>query len=361
MRLASLSLRGFRNLASQVFEPGPRFDVVSGENGAGKSSLLEAIHVLGALRSFRPCKAADLVQLGAEEARLEASVEGDVAPRRLVVLQPRQGARKVAVDGKRPRSSVAFCAHMPVVAFHPGDLALAAGPPELRRAFLDGILARVEPGYAELATEYDAALRSRNRLLKEERLDRRGIAVYDALIASRGAKVGAARAAMAATLATPVCEAFEDVVGTDAPFEVRYEAKVAPDEALLARALAESLERDRARGYTSVGPHADDLVLALSRASARTHASQGQHRVMSLALKLAELSCLSLALDRAPLFLLDDVSSELDRTRQARLFRRIAASGSQVLLTTTHRELIPLEEGRVDHVVEAGRVRRLPG
>ena len=128
--------------------------------------------------------------------------------------------------------------------------------------------------------------------------------------------------------------------------------------AAILEALRRSYEKDRARGFTAEGPHADDLALRVRDVVAKHHASQGQHRAIVLALKVAELDVLASRVGRVPILLLDDVSSELDRSRNRRLFELLGKLGGQVFLTTTHPEFILLEENRVDFHVEAGVVKR---
>jgi DNA replication and repair protein RecF len=148
--------------------------------------------------------------------------------------------------------------------------------------------------------------------------------------------------------------AFSEVVGEEVPLTVRYKPRVSA--ANMRKALAESFDKDRARGFTAEGPHADELALAVRDIAARHHASQGQHRVMVLALKVAELDVLAARTSRVPVLLLDDLSSELDRERNQRFFRLLARMGGQVFLSTTHPELIRLEEACTSFAVKDGRV-----
>ncbi len=356
LRLERLIARGFRNLADLDLSPGPRFNVLFGDNGQGKSNLLEAIDYLGSLASFRGAGRDDLIAHGAPRALLAARFDTEPAPIKAQVRLSRDAARELALGDKRPRSSAVWRAALPMVLFHPGDVALAGGSPEARRAFLDRILEQMDPTYAKAAQTYTKALRSRNRLLKAPAPDRRSIVAYDELLASAGAVLGQARARLATDLKPDVERAFREVAGEEVPLEVAYQPRVAPEVEAIRRALAASIEKDLARGFTAEGPHGDDLALRVRDRGARHSASQGQHRMMVLALKVAELEVLTRRTGRVPVLLLDDVSSELDPTRNRRLFALLDRRGGQVFLTTTQRELIRLEEGRVDFRVEAGRI-----
>jgi DNA replication and repair protein RecF len=289
---------------------------------------------------------------------LEGILEDGPAPHKLRVELGRSQGRRLQVDGKRPRSSSAWFQTVRTVLFHPGDLALAAGAADKRRAFVDRMLEQMDPVYAATLASYEKALRSRNRLLKDDRDDRRSIRAFDEILAKTGAVIGQARQRLIADLGPRVVRAFSDVFAGDVPLSVRYLPRVEPSESALAEALARSLDKDRARGFTADGPQGDDLELRLHQVGARYHGSQGQHRTIVLALKTAELDLLAERTGRVPILLLDDVSSELDRSRNRRFFEVLSQAGGQVFLTTTHPEFILLEHGRVDFHMERGRVSR---
>jgi DNA replication and repair protein RecF len=350
--------RGFRNLQLPAFEPGSHFNVIYGDNGAGKSNLLEAIHYLGALESFRGAKTDNLIALGAEDSALEMRLEGGPAPHKLRIELSRSQRRRLELDGKRPRSTSVWHQSVRMVLFHPGDLVLASGSADKRRAFIDRMLEQMDPIYGSNLATYEKALRSRNRLLKEDRTDRRSVRAYDAILSKAGAIVGQARGRLIDDLAPRVVRAFSEVFAGDTPLAVRYLPRVEPTEDAITEALERAFSKDLARGFTADGPHGDDLELRLHEVGARHHGSQGQHRTIVLALKTAELDLLSERTGRVPILLLDDVSSELDRSRNRRFFEVLSQAGGQVFLTTTHPEFILLDNDRVDFQVDGGRVTR---
>jgi DNA replication and repair protein RecF len=354
--LSALGLTGFRNLKSTTFVPGPRFNVLFGDNGAGKSSVLEAIGYVAALSSFRDAKKEDIIALGAPAAALHARVESAPLPREYRIVLDRQRGRSVQVDGKRPSTLGSYFAGFPMVLFHPGDVELMLGPPEPRRRFLDRVLEQIDPGYARGAAEYEKALRSRNRLLKSSQPERRSISAYDAILAELGARIGQARLALSQQLKPAMEATFAEVTEHALPLELSYAARHPPEAETLRRELAAHYEKDVQRGYTGVGPHGDDLRVGVAKTLAKHHASQGQHRAIVLALKVAELGVLAQRTDKMPILLLDDVSSELDQSRNRRFFRLLSRLGSQVFLTTTHREFILLEEDRRDFRLERGEI-----
>ncbi len=359
LRIDSLEAAYFRNLTRVSLEPGPAFNVVHGDNGAGKSSLLEAIHYLGALRSFRGAKADDLVMLEQPSARLRARISGAAAPRSYQATIHRRKARELKLDDKRPRSIGLWHSSVQMVLFHPGHLLLASGPAEQRRTFLDRVLEQLDPTYGSTLASYQKALRSRNRLLKSDEPDPRSIRAFDELLASAGAIIATTRGRLVADIAPLTEKAFAEVVGEEVPLVVEYKPRVQPSVEAIREALDASFRKDLARGFTADGPHGDDLGLDIAdRAPARYHASQGQHRAIVLALKVAELEVLTRRTQRIPILLLDDVSSELDRTRNRRFFSLLARLGGQVFLTTTHPEFILLDEGRTDFAVQEGEITK---
>jgi DNA replication and repair protein RecF len=356
LRLERLVVRGYRNLADLDLAPGPRFHVLSGDNGQGKSNLLEAVYYLGSLASFRGAARDDLIAHGADRAVLAGQFGGSTLPTAARIGLDREGPRRLALNDKRPRSTAAWAGQLPMVLFHPGDVALAAASPEARRAFLDRILEQMDPTYPSARAAYTKALRSRNRLLKAREPNTRAVTAYDAILASAGAVVGQARDRLVLELAPRVEGAFRDVAGEDLPLRVSYRPRVEPTVEKLKAALASSLEKDLARGFTAEGPHGDDVALRVDERGVRHHASQGQHRMMVLALKLAELEVLARSVGLVPVLLLDDVSSELDRARNRRFFEVLRDIGAQVFITTTQPELIAIEGDRVDQRIERGRI-----
>jgi DNA replication and repair protein RecF len=358
LRVLKLRARGFRNLGAFELEPGPRFNVIFGDNGQGKSNLLEAIDYLGSLRSFRGALAADMIAQGGDGAELAGDVAGEAVPHAFRVRLRRDAGRELALDGKRPRTRAQYLNAVQTVLFHPGDLQLVSGSPEQRRAFIDRVLEHFDPTYASSLDAYERALRSRNRLLKADQPAVRAVRAYDEVLASAGAVIGQARIRLIDELGPLVSDAFRQVSGEQHALGVRYEPRVEPTLQALRRALELAIDKDLARGFTADGPHADELGLTLDGVPAKRFGSQGQHRAIVLALKVAELHELTRRVGRVPILLLDDVSSELDPARNQRLFELLADLGGQVFLTTTQPQLILLERDRVDYRVVSGVIAR---
>jgi DNA replication and repair protein RecF len=365
LRIRELRARGWRNLEPLELAPGPRVNIFHGDNGQGKTNLLEAIYYLATLRSFRTSDADDLVRTGAGSdgrAQLAARVERRGLDRK-VEIKLGDGGRAVQLDGKAVRGAAAVFGAVSVVLFVPEDLLLPRAAPAARRRMLDLAVFNVERGYYREASAFQKVVRSRNHLLKRGAVEPVLLDAYDDELARTGARVVLRRRALVAALAPRAQELFAALHGP-LPIELRYRSApavdAASDEPGILAALLAGLRAQRAlderRRFTGFGPHTDDLELLLEGRLAREHASQGQLRSLVLALKLAELLNVESRLDDVPVLLLDDVPSELDPTRRRFLFDMVGGLACQTFISVTEREVVSLLGERVDFHVRAGRV-----
>ena len=362
MRITSLSIESARNLAAVHLAPGPRFNVFYGDNGQGKTNLVETVYVLATLRSFRTSRLADLIARGAPHARLAARVVKDDLERRYqVAIEPTR--RVVTLDGKTPRPLARYFGAFNVVLFAPEDLGVARGAPAERRRFLDRAVFARHASYLETAQAYEKVLRSRNAVLRAAGAgDRKALdllPVYDLQLAPLAVAIVEARQRYLAELRPRFEAAFEAITRTG--FPVALEHVTAPQLAARdAAANGDALTRDRgrhlARGSTSLGPHRDDLVFRMAGEVAANYASQGQLRALVLAWKTAEMDLLRDAHGDPPILLLDDVSSELDEARNLYLFEHLAQRDLQCFITTTHPRHVRLGSDRLDHEVRQGSI-----
>ncbi len=346
MRIDSLAVRDFRNLASVALQPDPRFNVFVGDNGQGKTNLLESIYVLSALKSFRSFRNRDLIRRDAQHATIEARIDrsGSWRDARVTI---RPGGRRVEINDKTVSNLADFFGTFNALVFSPDDIGVLRGSPADRRLFFDRMVFHAVPAFAAESAAYETALRSRNVVLRQERVDRALVAAYDAQLARYGAAILVRRRALLERLAEPLQDAFGEIFGPGLDPRVCYdgegsglvdamlEADAPTLEAQLLARLEQSLRGDAERGHTSVGPHRDDFVATLQGEPVRVWASQGQHRAFALALKITEIRLLRELLEQEPVLLLDDVSSELDARRNAQLFDFLSNTGGQVFITTT--------------------------
>lgn len=363
MRILALVADGVRNLQPLTLQPRERFNVFVGDNGQGKTNLLEAIFVVATLRSFRTSRLADLVGFGRESASLGARVlKHDLTRVYEVDLAP--GSRKVRLDGKAARPLSRYFGAFNVVVFTPEDLALPRGAPGDRRRFLDRGVFNLEPAYLATASDFDKVLKTRNSVLRQAGEGRVGgtqladlLAVYDTQLAHLAVDVVAARMRFLARLAPALATAFAAITRTGLTASARYASKlVGLDAAAFEQQLRESRARDLGAQSTQLGPHRDDIVLELEGREAGSFASQGQLRAIMLAWKTAELTILGAVHDDPPILLLDDVSSELDPSRNEFLFEHLAALAGQCFITTTSASHVLLSRDRADYALQNGRI-----
>ncbi|MFN7133485.1 MAG: DNA replication/repair protein RecF, partial [Myxococcales bacterium] len=347
MRLLALEIQDLRNIAHAVLTPAEQATLVVGPNGQGKTNLLEALYVLATLRPLRANRFSELVRFGQERARVAGRFLLGGAER-VISVEIAGGTREAFVDGKPARSLGEYFGGVSVVAFTPDDLAAVKGGPDLRRRLLDRAVFNRFPAHLEASREYARALKGRNKLLKE-RAAPALLDVWNEALAKAGARVVSRRRALVNELSGRAAAACEAIARGDGGLEVDYAPSGVPagaldDEAQVREALYAVLSArtgaDLERGFTSVGPHTDDLDLVLNGRAARSYASQGQQRAIVLAFKIAEIENLQATLGRPPLLLLDDVSSELDPARNAFLMEYLRAQRLQVFLTTTDAQLV---------------------
>jgi DNA replication and repair protein RecF len=357
-----LRAAGWRNLKPVALEPGPQASVFFGENGQGKTNLLEAAFYLTEFRSFRTKTVGELLQWEAPVTRLAAEVVTTGLARRIdIELGP--GKKVVRVDGKGIRRDSPALRGLGVVVFVPEDLLLPRSSPSARRSFLDRAAYNLDRLFYGEAVAFQKVLKNRNALLRRGNARPALLETFDEELARTGARLVSRRRAVAAALGPLVRNLFVDL---HAPLAVTLTyrsdpvVEAATDEPAVAAALRLGLDKnvaaDLRRGFTGFGPQTDDLEMLLEGRLAREHASQGQTRSLVLALKLAELVNLTEALGEPPLLLLDDVASELDELRRSRLFSTILATPAQTFISVTDRDLIPPLPGRVDFQVKAGEI-----
>jgi len=363
VQIRELTATGWRNLAPLALRPGPRLTVLSGDNGQGKTNLIEAVYYLATLRSFRTSHVDELVRAGAAGgAELKARIEHRGLDRKVEIELGAEG-RTVTLDGKQVRGAAAVFGAVSVVLFVPEDLLLPRAAPAARRRFLDLAVFNVERGYYREASAFQKVVKSRNHLLRRGPVETVLLDAYDEELARTGARVVLRRRALGADLAPRRRELFHALHG-HLTVELRYRSApavdAAPDEPAVQAALLAALRAQRAlderRRFTSAGPHTDDLEIVLGGRLAREHASQGQLRSLVLSLKLAELANVEARRADVPVLLLDDVPSELDPTRRKFLFEMVGGLSCQTLISVTEREVVsPLAE-RVDFQVTHGRI-----
>ena len=353
MRVTRLWLTNFRNYETAALEPDPDgLTVIVGSNGEGKTNLLEAIGYLATLSSFRGAPGEALIRQGCGSAIVRA--EGERDERALLIeaeLLP-SGRDRVQVNRQPLKRSRDLLGALRVSAFAPDDLVLVKGGPGERRRFVDDVLVSLHPKHDALQRDVDRVLKQRNSLLRqaggrltaevESTLD-----VWDAKLASAGTALVEAREELVRQLEPEVGKAYDQVAHTAGDVTVGYQRSWSGP---LADAVAAGRTDDLRRGLSLVGPHRDEIALAIGGLPGRTHASQGEQRSLALALRLAAHRVVGEAVGASPVLLLDDVFSELDPERSEALLTHLPPG--QALLTTA---------GAVPESARPGKLVRVSG
>jgi DNA replication and repair protein RecF len=332
-----LSLRDFRSYEAAELRPGPGLTVIAGRNGAGKTNLLEGLYFACTGRSCRTGSEREVVRFGAQLTRLELETEDDQGRHDVSVGFEPGESKRLRADGAPVERLTDSPARPLVAVFLPDRLELVLGAPALRRAHLDQVVAALWPARASTRREYSAALAQRNALIAAVRAGRAGrssLPAWDAALARHGIELMRDRAEVVGRLRERFAR-HAGTLGLDGALEVAYRPRSKAETAdVLAGELAERTDGDLERGFTGHGPHRDDLALRRDGRDLRSYGSRGQVRLGLLALLLAEREDLAAERGAPPLLLLDDVMSELDAPRRARLVDVLRASGQSVVTAT---------------------------
>ena len=335
MRLDRVWLTDLRSYDTAEIELSPGLTVLLGDNGQGKTNVLEAIGWLATLSSFRGAPTEALIRQGAERAVIRAEGEREGRSLLLEAELVSSGRNRVLVNRQPLRRARELLGVLRVTVFAPDDLDLIKGGPVERRRYLDDALVASHPRYDALRSEVDKVLKQRNALLKGAggRLDESAgftLDVWDAKLAESGGRLAEDRQALLDRVVPVLSTTYDAVANKPAEITATYVAEWAGLG--LAGALAASRRDDLRRGVSTVGPHRDDVDLRIAGLPSRTHASQGEQRSLALALRLAAHHVITDVTGSAPILLLDDVFSELDPDRSDALLANLPTS--QTLLTS---------------------------
>ena len=342
MHVAALRAVGFRNLADRSIGFGPGITLLWGPNGAGKSNVLEALCLALAGHSPRTRREREAIAFGENVARCEVEVAGEEGITRYLWSLSRSGERRRQAAG-HPISEQEH-ARPPLAYFHPDRLDLVKGPPATRRGYLDRVGDVRWPARAGARRAYVQALAQRNALLARVRTgaaDEAALGTWDRRLAEAAVGLIECRSQTLAALSGPFAQAAAEL-GLPEPAEVAYRPRseaTEPDR--LETELRERRPTDIERGYTSHGPHLDDIAIAAAGRPLRRYGSQGQQRLAVVALLLAERSLVAERPGPAALMLLDDLMSELDPARRESLASLLADGGGQAIVTATEPEHLP--------------------
>lgn len=372
MKLRNVRLVHFRNHADTAFPISPAINVFVGKNGEGKTNILEGISYLCVTKSFYASNDSMALQLGADEFTVRGTFEADGGLTFDTQVSYTGAARRkeITINGQSPGSLAEVVGRFPVVVLSPENSNITFGSPADRRRFIDLVISQSDRGYLEDLLEYRRVLRQRNRILADERENRGDIesilGPWTVGLVNSGARILWRRMMFVKEFEPDVRAAFARVASGGEQPGLKYQGTVASaedgDAASLAAEFEKAIERsaadERRAGLTLIGPHRDELLLTINGLDLRGYASQGQHKTFLVALKLAECSYLRERCREIPVLLLDDVLSELDSERSARVLLETRTLG-QTFITATETQAFDRVYGKGGYrrfTVQAGRV-----
>lgn len=342
MRLNTLLVRNFRNIQEIEFEAGPELTLICGENGQGKTSLLEAIWSLTGSKSFRGAKDMELVRHGEARALVEGDVHtgGQDKSIRVDVYGPGEGkrGRYASVNGVPYGRASEIAGTFNAVVFYPDHLRLIKGSPDGRRRFIDAALCQLFPGYVAILRRYNRALSQKNALLKSFYKTQNADVLLDAFdseLISAGIEMTKRRQIFAEKAGVIAEKYYDEITGSREQLAIKYIPCCAPEQ--YADKIKAARGADVKTGFSTFGSHREDLEILINDKSAKSFASQGQQRSGVLCLKLAEAAFVKEVTHRQPVMLLDDVLSELDAGRKEYLLYRM--SGIQSFISSCEAEV----------------------
>ena len=356
IRLDSISIRDFRNLERVDLQLPAEGVAIIGDNGHGKTNLLEAIYYLQIMRSIRDARDQDLTRFDATGFHIAAKVHEPDEHEISVGFERSSKRKKVMLDGVQPRRLSDALGSFPSVMFSPRDLELVSGAPSERRRYLDLVLALTDRKYLHALQHYRANLARRNAALRNA--TRRGasdaeVSVWEPALAEHGSRLIETRARWVASSAPEFARLSEDI-GENGEAQIRYVSPFAESEArydVLLAAFEEKRALDMRRGLTHVGPHRDDLELTLDGRDLRLFGSAGQQRTAAIALRMLEAATLRDHAGAEPVLLLDDPFAELDIRRASRILQMLEKRGlGQTILVVPREADIPPGLMRLDRL-----------
>lgn len=356
MRVASLDIAGFRNLRETSLRCAPGLNLIIGPNASGKTSLLEALYVLGRGRSFRARQPRDLIQTGAIRFRVVAMMAGGDGRRVPVGIERNAGELTARVGGVATRSLVELARQTPVLLLNPDSHRLLEDGPKQRRRFMDWGLFHADPGFHDTWRRYDMALRHRNAALRTHATDR-AVDAWDGELAITATHLDLLRKTFCEALGS-VLEPLTVAILGDVRVEVDYRRgwPLEPPERDFALWLRAGRDQDRQQGHTRLGPHRADFAVRIAGRPPAEALSRGQQKLLVIALVLAQAELYRQRLGDACILLMDDLPAELDPANRQRVAQLLAALDLQLFVTA-------IEPGLLDAALwrEARTFRLLHG
>ncbi len=357
MSLTALTLQHFRNIESAELDFHHNCNIIVGDNGAGKTNILESIYYLSLARSFRTSQFKKIIQADSEYLQVVGKVlESNDGAHATLGIRKSITETQIRINRESVKQSSRLAAFLPVQVIHPQGHQLLDQGPKQRRQFLDWGVFHVEPSFLSLWHDYARTLKQRNAALRQGQAPR-AIQLWDTRLIELGEKMTSLRKTYLYKLQPHISFYCAALIGIDV--EVSYRSGWA-SELDFTDALKNGLEMDRQQGFTRIGPHRADLVFKSENHRVQDYFSRGQQKLLVCALRLAQIRQLKEE-DRHALLLIDDLAAELDENHREKLLNAAMETGAQVFITTTHIHLLKAEtkfKRKVFHV-EHGHVSEM--
>lgn len=339
MSLLRVSVTAVRNLHPVTFSPSPRINILYGANGSGKTSVLEAVHVLGLARSFRSTRLTPVIQYEQPTCTVFGQIDtGEGGTSNLGVSRERHGEFTIRIDGQNARSAAQLAEILPLQLINPDSFRLLEGAPKIRRQFLDWGVFHVEPRFMATWQRLQKALRQRNSWLRHGTLDAVSQAAWDRELSLASAEIDEYRRNYIMALKPVFERILKELVELDGLTLSYYRGWDKDRE--LSEVLAASLIRDQQMGHTQAGPQRADLRLRLGAHNAADILSRGQQKLVVCALRIAQGHLVSQVRRGQCIYLVDDLPSELDEQHRRALCRLLEELNCQVFITCVDHELL---------------------
>lgn len=348
MILQEVVLNNFRNYTLQTVHLGAGTNVFFGNNAQGKTNFLESVRYMSIGKSMRTSREKELIKWNEDCARIKATVKSGNVSKRLDITLPQQKSKTVKINSVPITKMGELMGVVATVLFSPDEIGIIKNAPADRRRFIDISLCQLSKAYFYALNRYNKILLQRNTLLKSGRADENSLAVWDLQLVGEGTRIAKSRAGFVKRLETLAKENHAYLSSDREELTLEYEGITGENSEEISQKMLDALKQDREKdlkqGYTHSGIQTDDLKVSINGTDVRKFGSQGQQRTASLSLKMAEVDLYHQEKGEYPILLLDDVFSELDKTRQRRLLEKI--KGLQTIITCTHFEFGGVENIR---------------
>lgn len=359
MAVRTIAIRNFRNHHTAEFQFGDGINVIWGDNGSGKTSVLEALYLLAYGRSFRTARLQELLRTGAESMLVEGDFRIADRQYKIKASQVEDGRKKYFINEQAVVGARQLIGLNPVVVLSPEEQSITKGPPARRRAYFDRVFSVVAPAYMSALAGFTRALRQRNAALDQVQHNRApvtAVQAWDEALVEQGATIWRERQSLLSDFRVCLATAVKELADRDLQLAIIHTPQPPPDKQEYLDNIQTAITNDCRRGYTTIGPHRDQYEIEFNNADLRKFGSQGEHKISLVLIKMAEALFIRQYSGKTPTVLLDDLFAKLDFHRSDLV---LSALGEDIQTIITSTDLIDLEKHGVDLTTPGSRTYHL--